>query len=237
MKQKNYKLGLPFIIASFFLAVPSLAKVCKESHIRDALSKKANFNYILEGCTNLDGVITVKNTIHIRKSSSIVDGGGKMKLTWKGRGSFSQHEGGPSIIDVNANKVLLKGFQVVRAPDGIHISTGFDNVVDSVVWPTVCEDGLTNGNMRSNAAKRTVVINSSFANAVDKAIQVNGGSIKVKNNFFKNVFRPVSSCGTKANPGYHGKGNCPQAAKIVVVDNVIEDCGGYGVEFPAFHDG
>jgi len=202
-------------------------KKCTENDIRSAIASKSSFSFQM--CNQPSGIIGIKKTLVIRRNGFTLDGIGKMRLEWKGGGTCNKVVGQPSIIDIRGNNNKLIGFEVIRAPDGIHVSEGRDNLLERIVFPKVCEDAITNGNKRTSSARGTIIRSCKFLNGTDKAIQSNGGSLTVENCYFKDVKRAIGPCSEKADPGFHGVKPCPVASHIKAFDNTIINCSHYGM--------
>jgi hypothetical protein len=212
----------------------AFAKTCTESDIRAALSKGKAFIYKQEGCTNTDGVITIKKGIAVGKSGWIFDGGDLAKLLWKGAGSCDKKSRTSeyAFFGVDASNVTLKNFTAHGAPEGIHISTGNNNTIDNATFTEICEKAIRNGNKASNAAKNTLVINSKFyvnKGPADHVILVQGGSIRVESSYFKGKTNSIAACAENPDPGDHGKVPCKVPSKITAIGNTVDGCSGYGM--------
>ncbi len=207
------------------------AKICTESDIRAAISSSKSFNYKSEGCANKDGIITIKKGMEIDGNGWMFDGSGVARLVWKGAGGCDKTPRGSefAFFDFTGNFNTVANFSAEGAPEGIHVSTGKGNVIDAVSFPFICEDGVTNGNKRSNSATDTVVRNSRFRGSDDKAIQVNGGTITVENCDFADVYRSIGMCSVKADPGHHEARPCGYKSKIIARGNHIKGCSGYAM--------
>jgi hypothetical protein len=211
------------------LPLAAFAKICTEADIRAQVGAALPFDYEGEGCENAGGKIEIAATINIMKSDVVVDGKDKMKLVWIGPGECNKKPTNHAVFTIKASRVTLRNFSVLGAPDGLHVNSGDASVIDHVVFPYVCEDAITNGNKKPNSATNTVIKNSYFMNSDDKAIQVNGGSVRVDNCSFKNVFRSIGACAEKADPGWHDVGECPVPTHIEATGNVIDSCRGYAM--------
>ncbi|MBP7843429.1 MAG: pectate lyase [Proteobacteria bacterium] len=172
----------------------------------------------------VDRTIIIKNTVKF-------DGKGA-RIT--GVGSFDQCDQFPTnkaVFFIYSNGSILSNFTIVQSPEGIHVAEGFKNQIVNVRFQKVCEDAITNGNNKNNkSAKHTIIKNCSFENAEDKAIQSNGGSMHIIGNKFIDVARPVSTCGHKADPGYHDPGACPIRSDLYVEKNKMIRSTTYAVQ-------
>lgn len=214
-------------ILSMAFCLNAESKTCTESTIRDALSKKKKFDFDAEGCS--DEIIYVRSGIKLSGSMTI-DGKNKMRLSWKGDGSqCDEKPRGDSYATfyTAGNNNVMKNFTILLSPEGIHLGTGKNNVVDNVTFERICEDAITNGNKGSSSATGSVIKNSRFYNGPDKAIQCNGGSVTVQNSVFKNIPRSIGACSYKADPGNHAAKECPTVCHIKAYDNKVYGCRGY----------
>lgn len=217
------------IIFSTTLVMDAYAKNCTASDITKAISSKKRFDYDAEKCTN-SGAISVSKGIRLGGGVT-VDGKGKLRLTWTGTGSKCDeiprnHTYATFYTDGNNN--VIKNLTIEKSPEGIHLYRGSGNVVENVTFTRICEDAITNGHKGSKPATNSIVRNSFFNNAPDKAIQCNGGSITVQNSTFKNVPRSVAGCTYKADGSNHAAKECPNTCNIKVLNNKVHGCsGGY----------
>jgi len=224
---------ISLVMVGIFCASSTVfAKNCTETDIRNAHAAGRSFIYSREGCTNSNGIITIKKAINITKSGWKFDGEKIARLVWKGGGKC--HDSIPrsadfAFFDFNGKNGTVANFSAEGAPEGIHVSTGSGNVIDGVTFPDICEDGITNGNKKSSSATGTVIKNSSFNNSDDKAIQVNGGSITVQDSVFRKVYRSIGMCSVKADPGHHDAKPCGYKSKITALRNTVYGCSGYGM--------
>lgn len=205
------------------------AVICTEADIRQSVQAGLSFDYRTAGCENPSGRIEISNTIDITRDGVTVDGQKRMKLVWVGPGECNKLPTNYAAITIRASRVVLKNFEVLGAPDGLHVNSGSFNVIDGVVFPYVCEDAITNGNKKPDSATNTVIRNSAFYNSDDKAIQVNGGSVRVENSYFENVFRAIGACASKADPGWHEAKPCPVPTHIEAIKNTVIGCKGYSM--------
>lgn len=223
---------LVLVSAFIFSTGSAFAKNCTESDIRSAHSAGRAFIYSREGCTNANGIITIKKGIKISKTGWKFDGEKIARLVWKGGGKCKDKTPRSSdyaFFDLTGKNGTVANFSAEGAPEGIHVSTGSGNVVDGVVFPEVCEDGITNGNKKSSSATGTVIKDCKFSNSDDKAIQTNGGTITVQDSVFRNVYRSIGMCSVKADPGHHDAKPCGFRSKITALRNTVYGCSGYGM--------
>jgi hypothetical protein len=215
-------------LVALLMAAPALAKDCTESTIREAIKAKKRFDFVEEGCS--DKVVYISKGIGLGGGVTI-DGRGKLKLSWKGPGS--QCDEIPRGDDfatffTTGSKNVIKNLTILLSPEGIQLSKGSDNVVDGVTFERICEDAITNGNKKSTSATGSIIRNSVFKNAPDKAIQCNGGSVTVQNSEFRNVERAIGACTYKADGANHGAKECPTVCHIKAYNNRVYGCdGGY----------
>jgi len=124
-------------------------------------------------------VVRVKYPIHIDENE-VFDGKNKLYL-WDGYGKCDQTEGQSPMFIMYSNSTL-KNVYISNSPEGVHIAG--DNVkIDNIVNLGVCEDAVSTG-IHSNHYNIQIV-NSTFVNCADKAIQLNKGvDVLIKNNKF-----------------------------------------------------
>jgi hypothetical protein len=214
---RNFVINL-FFCFTFFIPSLCFSAICTESTIVNALKIKNVFHFAKENCENTE--IKIKNTIELR-GQKVIDGAGKMKLLWTGKGDCSEKENQPAIIKVTGSNNVLQGFSMAWSPDGIHL-LGNNNTVERVVWDKVCEDALTN---RGNG---NVVRRSTFNKSQDKCITTTG-QLRVEDSVFKDCARSIGSCAEKANSGVHGVNKCPAASFVTVLRNKFYGCRSYAI--------
>jgi hypothetical protein len=220
-----------------FLAPTLQAKRCTESDIRNALNSKNRFDFNAENCT--DEIIYIRKGIEL-KGGKTIDGQNRMRLSWKGTGEkCDEIPRGPEFATfyTTGNNNVIKNLTILLSPEGIHLSRGRNNLVDNVRFERICEDAITNGNKKSTSATDSIIRNSTFLNAPDKAIQCNGGSMTVQNSVFRNVPRAIGACTYKADPGNHVAKECPQVCHIKAYDNKVYGCRGYGMRGAGYLQG
>ncbi len=215
----------------FFLLMTShnlWAKPCTEQTEREAIASKKEFIFLAQDCDS--------NTIYFSegielKGNVLIDGGNKLKLSWTGEGSqcdeFPRNSKFSHFYTSGDNNVL-KNFTIILSPEGIHLNSGKNNLIDNVKFDRICEDAITNGNKKENSATNSIIRNSVFKNGPDKAIQCNGGSVTVEGSHFENIPRSIGACSTKADPGFHAAAPCPIACHIKAIKNTVIGCKGYG---------
>jgi lysophospholipase L1-like esterase len=237
MKTKNLKHTV-FLLLTLLFTVSSFAKDCTETHIRDALKKSKRFDFDVEGCA--DKVISIKKGIGLT-GSMVVDGKGKMRLNWTGEASGCDEiprNREFAVFYTTGNKNVMRNFTILKSPEGIHLSTGSDNLIENVTFDRICEDAITNGTKSSNSAKNSVVRNVKFNNAPDKAVQCNGGSITVENSVFRKIPRAIAGCTYKADGSNHTAKECPIPCTIRAYNNELFGCsGGYGMRGSGYLQG
>lgn len=111
---------------------------------------------------------------------------------------------------------------------------GYDNVVENVRFPKVCEDAITN-NGRGLEAFRTIIRNPQFTDSEDKTIMIKeGGSVTVENCELVNTMQPVRAGGRAGryvvrNNVFRGTSSGPRFSggadgmMVVFENNVVED--------------
>ena len=198
---------------------------CTESTLRAAVRDDGRFDFAT--CDNPDGIVQVSATIPIQVSRFVLEGRGALRLVWSGGGTCDKTVGQPALFDIRGDDNVLRGFSVEGAPDGIHVSTGRRNRLEGLTYPFVCEDAITNGNKTAASATETLIKNCVFKKSDDKAIQSNGGSLRVEGCRFENVKRAIGACAEIADPGHHPVRPCPIASHITAVGNTVIGCSGY----------
>ena len=140
--------------------------------------------------------IEIQDRIYFYGHNLVLDGEDR-NITFKytGPDRCDQTEGQDPFIEIHGNRNVIRNFTLDGFPDGIHIQSGYDNLVENVRFPKVCEDAITNSG-RGFEAFRTVIRNCYFENAEDKAIMINnGGSVTVEECEFLDCQQPVRAGG------------------------------------------
>jgi hypothetical protein len=179
--------------------------------------------------------IDIQDRIVFEGNDVVLDGENRnLTLRYTGPDDCSQTEGQDSFIEIHGDRNVIRNFTLERFPEGIHVQRGYDNVVENLRFPKVCEDAITNGG-RGMEAFRTIVRKSRFAESEDKAIMINeGGSVTVEHCEFVNTMQPVRAGGRTGrhvvrNNEFRGRSSGPRfnggAGGMVVVfeNNVVED--------------
>lgn len=204
-----------------------ISKPCTEKTVREAIASKGSFIFTDEACDS--DTIFFSEGIEL-KGNITIDGGNKLKLSWTGEGSqcdeFPRKSKFTHFYTTGDNNVL-KNFTILLSPEGIHLNSGNNNLIENVKFDRICEDAITNGNKKETSATNTIIRNSVFKNGPDKAIQCNGGSITVESSHFENIPRSIGACSTKADPGFHAAAPCPKACHIKAYKNTVIGCRGY----------
>ena len=211
-----------------------------EAALRDALAKVAaagggSITFNVSGAA-----IEISDRIYFYGNDMVLDGEDR-NITFKytGPDDCSQTEGQDSFIEIHGDRNVIRNFTLDRFPDGIHIQKGYDNLVENLRFPKVCEDAVTN-NGRGLEAFRTVIRNCYFQDSEDKAIMINdGGSVTVEACEFVNCQQPVRAGGksgrhTVRGCRFRGRSTGPRfngGADGMIVDfedNVVEEAS-YGI--------
>jgi hypothetical protein len=182
-----------------------------------------------------NAAIGIQDRILFRGSGVVVDGENRnITFRYTGPDDCSQTEGQDPFIEIYGDRNVIRNFTLERFPDGIHVQQGYDNLIENIRFPKVCEDAVTN-NGRGLEAFRTVIRGSYFADSEDKAVMINeGGSVTVENCEFVNTAQPVRAGGRSGrhvvrNNKFRGTSTGPRfnggADGMVVVfeNNVVED--------------
>jgi hypothetical protein len=211
-----------------------------EAALRAALAKvaAAGGGRITFNVSN--AVIGIEDRIYFHGNDMILDGEDRnITFRYTGPDACDQTEGQDSFIEIHGDRNVIRNFTLDSFPDGIHIQSGYDNVVENVRFPKVCEDAITN-NGRGFEAFRTVIRNCYFENSEDKAVMINnGGSLTVESCEFVDCMQPVRAggqCGryTIRKCRFRGRSSGPRfsggAGGMVVEfeDNVVEEAS-YGI--------
>jgi hypothetical protein len=179
--------------------------------------------------------IEIQDRIIFEGSDVVLDGENRnLTLRYTGPDDCSQTEGQASFLEIHGDRNVIRNFTLDRFPEGIHVQRGYDNVIENVRFPKVCEDAITNGG-RGMEAFRTMIRKSRFAESEDKTIMINeGGSVTVEECEFVNTTQPVRAGGRAGrhvvrNNVFRGRSSGPRfnggADGMVVVfeNNVVED--------------
>ncbi len=206
-----------------------------EAALRDALAKVAAAGGGRITFNPSDPVIGVEDRIYFYGNDLVLDGENR-NITFKytGPDACSQTEGQDHLLEIHGDKNVIRNFTLDRFPEGIHIQRGYDNVVENIRFPKVCEDAVTN-NGRGFEAFRTIIRNCYFEDSEDKAVMINdGGSVTVENCEFVNCQQPVRAGGKSGwylvrKCHFRGRSTGPRfnggADGMVVefADNVVEE--------------
>ncbi len=180
-------------------------------------------------------VIEIQDRIYFHGSDMVLDGENRnLTFRYTGPDDCSQKEGQDHFIEIHGDRNVIRNFTLDRFPDGLHMQSGYDNVIENIRFPKVCEDAVTN-NGRGFEAFRTILRNCYFQDAEDKAVMINnGGSVTVENCEFVNCMQPVRAGGKSGryavrNCRFRGRSTGPRfsgGAEGMVVhfeDNVVEE--------------
>lgn len=211
-----------------------------EAALRDALAKvaAAGAGTITFNVSNT--VIEISDRIYFYGNDMVLDGEDRnITFQYTGPDDCSQKEGQDPFIEIHGDRNVIRNFTLDRFPDGIHVQRGYDNIIENLRFPKVCEDAVTN-NGRGFEAFSTIIRNSYFEDSEDKAIMINdGGSVTIENCEFVNCTQPVRAGGKSGRYVvrrcvFRGRSTGPRfsgGADGIVVDfedNVVEDAS-YGI--------
>jgi hypothetical protein len=154
---------------------------CMESALRTALDSVAvtgggTITFLCEGDT-----VDIEDRIYFYGSHLILNGGDSGQVVqYTGPDDCSQTEGQDHFIEIHGDSNVIRNLTLLRFPDGLHVQSGHDNLIENLRFPTVCEDAITN-NGRGYEAFRTIIRGCYFENSEDKAVMINkGGSVTVE---------------------------------------------------------
>jgi len=179
-------------------------------------STESALRIALDSISNQDGgrISFMSNIDTIDISDRIYFYGNNMELSgehkqitfrYTGQDDCSQTEGQDHFIEIHGDNNKIVNFTLLGFPDGIHIQSGTDNVVENIKFPYICEDAVTNSG-RGYEASQTVIRNCYFESSEDKAVMINnGGSVLVEECEFFNCAQPVRAGGKR---GTHTVRNC-----------------------------
>lgn len=206
-----------------------------EAAIRSALAKisAAGGGRLTFNARN--AAILIEDRIYFHGNDLVLDGEDRnITFRYAGPDDCSQKEGQDHFIEIHGDRNIIRNFTLERFPDGIHVQAGYDNVIENLRFPKVCEDAVTN-NGRGFQAFRTIIRNCYFQDAEDKAVMINnGGSVTVDNSQFVDCTQPVRAGGKSGryivrNCRFRGRSTGPRfsgGAEGMVVTferNVVED--------------
>ena len=131
-------------------------------------------------------VVRVKIPIQIYENE-VFDGKNKLYL-WEGYGKCDQTEGQSPMFVMYSNSTL-KNVYISNSPEGVHIA-GNNVKIDNIVNLGVCEDAVSTDIFNNH--HNIQIVNSTFVNCADKAIQLNKGiDVLIKNNKFISCHIPI----------------------------------------------
>ena len=144
---------------------------------------------------NID-TIDISDRIYFYGSNLLLDGEDhEIVFRYNGADDCSQKEGQDHFIEIHGDNNHIRNFTLLGFPDGIHIQSGNNNIVENIVFPYICEDAVTNSG-RGYEAFGTVIQNCYFESSEDKAVMINnGGSVVIKDCEFMNCAQPVRAGG------------------------------------------
>jgi len=173
---------------------------CNEADLRAALDSVAAVGggMITFNCKN--DTIDIEDRIYFYGNNLILDGEDRnLTIRYTGPDDCSQKEGQDHFIEIHGDSNVIKNFTLLRFPDGLHVTNGYDNIIENLRFPIVCEDAVTN-NGRGLEAFRTIIRGCYFENSEDKAVMINnGGSVTVENCEFVDCAQPVRAGGRSGN--------------------------------------
>jgi len=185
---------------------PHLQIECKESALRSALDSISNLGGGKITFRSDQDTVDISDRIYFYGYNMVLDGGQQnIVLRYTGPDDCSQTEGQDHFIEIHGDNNKIINFTLIGFPDGIHIQSGTDNVVENIKFPFICEDAVTNSG-RGYEAFQTVIRNCYFESSEDKAVMINnGGSVLVEDCEFVNCAQPVRAGGKR---GTHTVRNC-----------------------------
>jgi len=190
-----------FMFAACALAAPGPGTLDlridgSEAALRDALAKvaAAGGGRITFNVSN--AAIEIEDRIYFHGNGLLLDGEDRnITFRYAGPDDCSQKERQDHFIEIHGDRNVIRNFTLERFPDGIHVQKGYDNLIENLRFPKVCEDAVTN-NGRGFEAFRTVIRNCYFEDSEDKAVMINnGGSVTVENCQFVDCMQPVRAGG------------------------------------------
>jgi len=218
-----------FFYSRFFIAFIMILKVifisCQmDGDISDSNNKihlqiestESALRSALDSISNKDGgkitfkseqdTINISDRIYFYGNNLDLDGGQEeIIINYTGPDGCNQTEGQDHFIEIHGDNNKIINFTLLGFPDGIHIQSGTDNVVENIKFPYICEDAVTNSG-RGYEAFQTVIRNCYFESSEDKAVMINnGGSVLVEDCEFVNCAQPVRAGGKR---GTHTVRNC-----------------------------
>jgi hypothetical protein len=179
---------------------------CTESALRSALDSASNLDGGMITFKDEHDTVDISDRIYFYGNNLVLDGNQKdIVLRYTGPDDCSQTEGQDHFIEIHGDNNKITNFTLIGFPDGIHIQSGNDNVVENIKFPYICEDAVTNSG-RGYEAFGTIIRNCYFEGSEDKAVMINkGGSVLVENCEFVNCVQPVRAGGNK---GAYSIKNC-----------------------------
>jgi parallel beta-helix repeat protein len=179
-------------------------------------STESALRIALDSISNQDGgkisfisdhdTIDISDRIYFYGNNLELDGNQQQIIfRYTGQDDCSQTEGQDHFIEIHGDNNKIINFTLIGFPDGIHIQSGIDNVVENIKFPYICEDAVTNSG-RGYESFQTVIRNCYFESSEDKAVMINnGGSVLVEDCEFVNCAQPVRAGGKR---GTHTVRNC-----------------------------
>lgn len=184
---------------------------CSEQAFRRALDFIANVGAgtITFNCT--DSFIDTSDRIYFFGNNLLIDGEDKNNtFRYTGPDICNQVEGQDCLIQFQGDNNMIRNFTLWKYPDGIHVTSGHNNIVEGIIFPIICEDAVTNGGGGFEAFG-TIIRGCYMKDSVDKAIMLdNGGSCTIEHCEFHNTCQSVRGIGgdqalyTVRNCYFHG---------------------------------
>jgi hypothetical protein len=170
---------------------------CTEAALRGAFDKvaAAGAGTITFNCANATIGMNLENNIVFRGNDLVLDGEQRnITLRYTGPQACDQTEG-QNRLEIFGDRNTIRNLTIHGFPDGIHFQEGDGNVADNLRFPVICEDAITTGG-RGFVATNTVVRQSYFQGATDKAIMLSHGStVTIDGSEFVNCQQPIRNGG------------------------------------------
>jgi hypothetical protein len=152
-----------------------------------------------------EDTLDIEDRIYFYGSHLTLDGGDSgLVVRYTGPDDCSQTEGQDHFIEIHGDSNVIRNFTLLRFPDGLHVQSGVDNLIENLRFPIVCEDAITN-NGRGYEAFGTIIRGCYFEHSEDKAVMINkGGSVTVEDCEFVDCRQPVRAGGSSGNYAVRG---------------------------------
>jgi parallel beta-helix repeat protein len=183
---------------SLSINIPHLQIECNEAGLRSALDSISNQDGGKIVFLGDHDTVDISDRIYFYGNNLELDGGQhEIVIRYTGPDDCSQTEGQDHFIEIHGDNNKISNFTLLGFPDGIHIQSGNNNVVEYVKFPYICEDAVTNSG-RGYEAFGTIIRNCYFEGSEDKAVMINnGGSVILEDCEFVNCAQPVRAGGKK----------------------------------------